>query len=86
MRSPSRSLGTYAHGMPDQAGRRARRTAGLPWAGPAFVALSVVLAVCALVFQTARAAFVVQSAVWLVVGVTVMLARRRRPGSRPPSH
>ena len=62
----------------DRVDRRARRGAGSPWPGAAFLALSAVLALFALLFETGRAAFAAQAGVWLVVGLTVLAARRRR--------
>jgi MYXO-CTERM domain-containing protein len=58
--------------------RRAQRTFAERWTAPAFLALSAALAVSALVDETGRPARLVMSGGWLVMGLTALVARRRR--------
>ena len=62
----------------DDADRRPPRDVTPPWTGAVFLVLSAVLLGCALVFDTGRTAFLAQSGAWLVVGLVVLAARRRR--------
>lgn len=61
----------------DRVQRRTQRNVASTWTAPLFLLLSLALAVSAVPFETGRTGRLVMAAVWLVVGLTVLLARRR---------
>jgi hypothetical protein len=61
----------------DRIQRRTQRNVAKAWTAPLFLVLSLTLAVSAVPFETGRTGRLVLAAVWLVVGLTVLLARRR---------